>query len=241
MAPSDALDFTGKTVLVTGGSDGIGYGVAVLFRDAGATVHVTGTRSADAYPSDFSGLSFHTLDVQDGAAIEALAAQFPALDVLANCIGSVLWKKGEFERAGFEKILTINLTGAMHLSTAFLPQLEASGGSIIHLDSVSSFRPALNNPAYSASKAGLMHLSKTLAMKWGKKGVRVNSVAPGMVPTKLTQNQSDPATEEAFKKRNPIPRFGTPADIAGAVLFLASPLASYITGQQVVVDGGLSI
>ena len=119
--------------------------------------------------------------------------------------------------------------------------LTASGGSIVHVDSVASLSPAVNNPAYSASKAGLVQLTKALAKKWGADGIRVNTIAPGMVPTKMTKNQSSPEQIEAFSKINPIGRYGTPDDMAGAALFLASPLASYVTGQQLVVDGGLSI
>ena len=241
MSLVNALDFAGKKVLVCGASDGIGYGVAKAFLEAGADVSITGTRTADAYDNDFSGMQFHTLDIQDPAMITELATKFDSLDVLVNCIGSVLWKKAEFEREGFEKILSINLTGAMQLCTEFYDLLEASGGNIVNLDSVVSIRPAFNNPAYSASKAGLVQLTKALAMKWGRNGIRVNSVAPGMVPTKLTANQSSPEQEEQFNKSNPLGRFGTPRDIAGGVLFLASPMAAYVTGQQLVIDGGLSL
>ena len=121
------------------------------------------------------------------------------------------------------------------------PKLRTYSIHIPNIDSVVSIRPALNNPAYTASKAGLVQLTKGLAMKWGRKGIRVNGIAPGMVPTKLTANQAGETQEAAFKKRNPIPRFGTPQDIAGGALFLASPLASYITGQQLIIDGGLTL
>lgn len=139
----------------------------------------TGTRSEGDYDNDFSGMQFHSLNIQDEAAISALAAKFDRLDVLVNCIGSVLWKKAEFEREGFERILTIKLTGAMQLCTEFFPLLEASKGNIVNLDSVVSIRPAPANPAYSASKAGLVQLTKALAQKWGRNGIRVNSLAPG--------------------------------------------------------------
>ena len=161
-----ALDFTDKHILVCGGSDGIGYGVATAFYEAGATVSITGTRSADSYDNDFSHFTYYQLDVQDEAAITQLASQFEALDVLANCVGAVLWKKAEFERSGFEKILSINLSGAMQLCTEFYPLLAKSQGSIINIDSVASINPAVNNPAYSASKAGLVQLKK----RWQKNG-----------------------------------------------------------------------
>jgi len=129
----------------------------------------------------------------------------------------------------------------MQLCTEFHPLLAESHGSIINIDSVASINAAVNNPAYSASKAGLVQLTKALAKKWGHSGVRVNTVAPGMVPTKMTANQSGPEQEAQFSTMNPIPRFGKPQDIAGGVLFFASPLAAYVTGQQLVVDGGLTL
>lgn len=241
MTAAEQLDFSGKRVLVCGGSDGIGYGVAQMFSRAGAQVAITGTRDASEYDRDFSDWAYHRLDLSQGESVEALASEFDRLDVLVNCVGSVLYQQGEFERSGFEKIMTINLSGAMHLYTVMLPLLKASRGCIVSLDSVASIRPAWNNPAYSASKAGLVQLTKSLAKKWGKKGVRVNTVAPGLVPTKLTANQVTPEQEEAFAATCPVGRFGRAEDIAGAVLFLASPLASYITGEQIVVDGGASL
>jgi len=122
----------------------------------------------------------------------------------------LLYKKQEFERAGFEKIVTINLTGIMHLCTAFYPHLEKSKGNIVNLDSVVS--------------------------------IRVNSIAPGLVPTKLTANQTEnPEYAQAVLKQLPISRLGAPEDMAGAALFLASPLASYVTGNQLIVDGGMTL
>ena len=237
----NALNFSGKKILITGASSGIGYGIAKEFVAAGANVHITGTRTAADYDNDFTAMTFHSLNAANGADIEALANTIQELDVLINCVGTVLYKKAEFERAGFEKILNINLTGVMHLCTAFYPHLERSGGNIINLDSVVAIRPAINNPAYTASKAGLKQLTKGLAMKWGRKGIRVNGIAPGMVPTKLTANQAGAEQEAAFKKRNPVQRFGTPQDMAGGALFLASPLAAYVTGQHLVIDGGMTL
>lgn len=240
MSLINLINFKNKKVLVSGASDGIGYGIAKAFLQEGAEVHVTGTRTPEDYNNDFTGMTFHTLNVMDEAAITELSNQFDSLDVLVNCVGTVLYKKQEFERAGFEKILAINLTGVMHLCTSFFPHLEKAGGNIINLDSVVSVRAALNNPAYSASKAGLLQLTKALAMKWGRKGIRVNSIAPGIIPTKLTSNQTEnPDIAAGFAKKNPIPRFGAPEDIAGGALYLASPLASYVTGNQLIIDGGL--
>ena len=111
----------------------------------------------------------------------------------------------------------------------------------MNVDTVFTLSAVINNPVDSESKAGLVQLTKGLAKKWGRTGVRVNTVAPGMVPTKMTVNQSGEENEERFNQTNPIPRFGRPEDIAGGILFLASPLAAYVTGQQIVVDGGLTL
>ena len=237
----NVLNFSRKKILITGASSGIGYGIAKAFVAAGANVHITGTRTEADYDNDFTAMTFHSLNAAHGEEVEALAKTIQELDVLINCVGTVLYKKQEFERAGFEKILNINLTGVMHLCTAFYPHLERSGGNIINLDSVVAIRPAINNPAYTASKAGLKQLTKGLAMKWGRKGIRVNAIAPGMVPTKLTANQAGAEQEAAFKKISPIQRFGTPQDMAGGALFLASPLAAYVTGHHLVIDGGVTL
>lgn len=159
-----ALDFGGKSVLVTGGSDGIGYGIARAFAALGATVTVTGTREASSYGQDFSGLDFHRLDVSDPAAVKALAAEFDSLDVLANCVGIVLYKGQEFSREHFARVLDVNLTGVMDLCTSLQPALAKTQGCIINLDSVVTEQVARNNPAYSASKIGLKHLNKALAL-----------------------------------------------------------------------------
>lgn len=237
----DAFNFSGKSVLVCGASDGIGYGIARAFVEAGAIVTATGTRHKGDYDHDFSGMRYACLNIEQQASIDSLAAQFETLDVLVNCVGTVFYKKAEFERESFERVIAINLTGAMSLSTAFLPLLESTKGNIVHLDSCAAIKPALNNPAYTASKAGLKMLAKGLAQKWGPKGVRVNTVAPGFVPTKLTASQTGPEMQATFAKSNPIGRFGTPDDIAAGVLYLASPLASYVTGHQLVIDGGLTL
>ncbi len=239
---NQAFDFSDKTVVITGGSDGLGYGMAQAFQGAGASVHVTGTKPADQYDRDYSQLSFHQLDVMHTEQIAAFAESFKEVDVLVNSVGAVLYKKQEFSRAGFEKILTINLVGIMDLCTSFLPAIMATQGSIINIDSAASIRPSSGVPAYSASKAGLKHLTKALAQRWGRKGVRVNGISPGLIPTKMTANQtSSSEQEEQFARMCPLGRFGKIDEVAGSALFLASPLASYITGHSMVIDGGISI
>lgn len=235
------LDFTGKAVVVTGGSDGIGYGIARLFERAGADVVVTGTRDAASYEQDFTGLRFIQLNVTDHDSVTALTEQVETLDVLVNAVGTVLYGSKEFEREGFDFVMDVNLNGVMDVCNSFKDKLAVNKGCIINLDSIVAYNVARNNPSYSASKAGLKHLNKVLAWKWGKLGIRVNGIGPGAVPTKLTAQQMTPEAETEFGKSVPAGRYGTPEDIGGGVMFLASPLAAYVTGISFPVDGGLSL
>lgn len=241
MVFKNALDFSGKNVLVTGASDGIGYGIANAFHQAGADVIITGTRQAGGYDNDFSNFRFIQLNVTDPASVESLEGAIDTLDVLVNSVGTVLYKSKEFEREGFEYVVNVNLSGIMHVCNVFKDKLAARQGNIVNLDSVVAYRVARNNPAYSASKIALKHLNEVLAWKWGKLGIRVNGIGPGFVPTKLTNNQMTPDAQKTFVAKTPAGRYGTPEDMAGPVLFLASPLASYVTGVSFPVDGGLTL
>jgi 3-oxoacyl-[acyl-carrier protein] reductase len=237
------LDFTGKTVLVVGGTSGIGNGVAQAFRSNGADVHVWGTRASAAdydaaEGSDLTGLHYTHLDVRDFDAIEAYQPSFDKLDVLVTCQGAVAYHRKEFELSTFRDIVDLNLNSVMACAIRFEKMLEAAGGNIVILGSIAGFHSTLGNPAYAASKTGVVGLVRTLGEAWAKK-IRVNSVAPGFVPTKLTAATS--ATPERLQKaidKIPVGRAGAPADIAGIVLFLASDLAGFIVGQTIVVDGG---
>ncbi len=237
----NVLNFSGKTVLVTGASDGIGYGIAKAFHQAGADVVVTGTKEAGAYDNDFSNFRFIQLNVADPASVESLGKAVDGVDVLVNAVGTVLYKSKEFEREGFDHVMNVNHNGIMHVCQVFKEKLAARKGCIVNLDSVVSYLVARNNPAYSASKIALKHLNKVLAWKWGKLGIRVNGISPGAVPTKLTRNHLTSEAEELFGAAVPGGRYGTPEDMAGPVLFLASPLAQYVTGVSFPVDGGLTI
>ncbi|ABD26946.1 short-chain dehydrogenase/reductase SDR [Novosphingobium aromaticivorans DSM 12444] len=243
----DDTDFTGRRVLVVGGSSGIGNGIAQAFRDRGAEVHVWGTRAnAAGYDpaegSDLAGLGYTCVDVGSPDAIEAAPAPFPALDVLVLCQGTVVYKRGEFEREGWDKVMAVNLDSLMHCSRKFRPQLAETGGSIIIVSSISGLKANIGNPAYAASKAGAISLTKSLGQAFAADGIRVNGLAPGLVDTKLTKvTTAHPQRLEGAIANIPQRRMGTPADMAGAAIFLASPLASYVTGHTLVVDGGLSL
>ncbi len=243
----DPLDFGGRTVLVAGGSSGIGNGIAQGFRARGATVHVLGTRpAASDYDkgegSDLTGLAYHPLDVADHDALQAWVPPFGRLDVLVLCQGTVRYNREEFARPGWDAVMDVNLNSVMHTATRLKPLLAEACGSVIIVSSVAGFRAAMGNPAYSASKHGAVGLTKSLGQAWARDGIRVNGLAPGLVDTKLTRVTT--GNEERLKGAlGAIPqrRLGTPADMAGVALFLASPLASYVTGQTIIADGGLSL
>lgn len=244
---ASALDFSGKTVLVVGGSSGIGNGIAQAFRSLGAQVHVWGTRAsaadyADEEGSDLSGLHYNRVDVADQAAIDAQVPAFDRLDVLVLAQGIVAYKRAEFEMAGFDRVVRVNLDSLMGCALKFHPMLRAAGGALITVSSTAGFRSTRGNPAYAASKAGAVGLTRTLGEAWAGEGIRVNGIAPGLVDTKLTKVTTDiPARRDAMLARIPAGRLGLPQDMAGAALFLASPLSAYVTGQTLIVDGGLTL
>ncbi len=239
------LDFAGRQVLVIGGSSGIGNGIAQAFRAKGAQVAVCGTRpSPTDYSreegSDLAGLAYAQLDVSDAQAIESFRPSFARLDVLVLAQGAVLYRRGEFEMAGFRKVVEVNLMSLMACATRFHAMLRESRGSLIIVSSTAAYHSTMGNPAYNASKTGAVGLTRTLGEAWAEDGIRVNGIAPGLVDTKMTKVTTDnPKRLEGALARIPLRRLGTPADMAGAALFLASPLSSYIIGQTIVVDGGL--
>ena len=241
------LDFTGKNVLVVGGSSGIGNGIAQGFRTRGAQVHVWGTRAsaadyAGAEGSDLIGLGYSHVDVSDPAAIAAAPDPFPSLDVLVLSQGTVQYGKKEFQVDGWNKVMAINLDSVMHCATRFKPKLAERKGAIVVVGSIAGFTATIGNPAYAASKAGVNNLVRTLAQAWAGEGVRVNGFAPGLVETKLTKATFDhPDRKERALGKVPAGRFGTVEDMAGVALFLASPLSAFVYGQMLVVDGGITL
>ena len=239
------LDFSGKTVLVVGGSSGIGNGIAQAFRRHGAEVHVWGTRpSAADYKADdgcdLTGLRYSQVDVSDFAAIAANQPAFTSLDVLVLAQGAVLYKRAEFEMDGFQKVMDVNLNSLMACAGKFHDMLAASKGALITISSTAAFHSTKGNPAYNASKAGAVGLTRTLGEAWAREGIRVNGIAPGLVATKMTKVTTDnPERLQGAIAGIPMRRLGTPEDMAGVALFLASPLSAYVLGQTIPVDGGL--
>lgn len=239
------LDFSGKTVLVVGGSSGIGNGIAQAFRTRGAAVHVWGTRATAAdyageEGSDLTGLHYANVDASDFEKVASVAPAFSKLDTLILAQGIVLYKRGEYQMDGFQKVMNVNIGSLMACATKFHPMLKETQGSLITVSSTAAYHATIGNPAYNASKAGAVALTRTLAVAWAGDGIRVNGIAPGLVDTKLTRvTTKNPERLAASLQGIPAKRLGTPEDMAGAALFLASPLAAYIYGQTIPVDGGL--
>jgi 3-oxoacyl-[acyl-carrier protein] reductase len=241
------FDFTGKSVLVVGGSSGIGNGIAQGFRSRGAVVHVWGTRAHAANydvldGSNLDGLGYTGVDVAIPGDINAAAEAITSLDVLVLSQGIVVHGGGEYERENWDRVVAVNLGSVMHCCTRFRSMLAASRGAIVIVSSVSGVKAHAGLPAYGASKAGAISLTRSLGLAWAGDGVRVNGIAPGFVETKMTAvATADADRHAAMLARIPAGRAGTPKDMANAAMFLASPLADYIIGQTLTVDGGLTL
>lgn len=187
-----------------------------------------------------TGLNYACMDVSDFDAIDKYNAPFDSLDVLVLSQGTVIYQRGEFEMGGFQKVMDVNLNSLMACALKFHDMLAASRGSLITVSSTAAFHSTRGNPAYNASKTGAVGLTRTLAEAWAKDGIRVNGIAPGLVDTKLTKvTTENPERLAGSLQGIPMRRLGTPEDMAGVALFLASPLAAYVLGQTIPVDGGL--
>jgi len=238
-------DYAGATVLITGGTSGIGLACAEGYRDAGAEVIITGRKATAAdYDTDLSGMAYRQLDVADRNALYTLGASLTKLDILVNNAGGA--QGNEWEADGFDQSLKVNLSSVFHLSTACKDLLSTSaypgGASVIGIASMTSYFGFEWTPGYGPAKAGLVQMMKTLGMSWGRLGIRANAVAAGLTRSNLTaftlDNMQDMVDDTI--KRQGLKRTGLPQDIAAAVLFLTSPAAAWITGQTLPVDGGFS-
>ncbi len=234
--------FEGKHVLVSGGSSGIGLAMAQGFSALGASVTATGSSEAKlAALRDNPGLSkikFACLDVRDRVAVPAFIKALPALDVLINARGTAR-AHIEYDEDTFLEVMDINLNSAMRLAMAGREHLVKSRGVILNISSMLSYLADENVPAYGASKTGILGLTRALAHKLGRDGVRVNAIAPGYHKTAMTQDLwSVPDTAAKIANRSALKRWGSVEDLVGTALFLASPAAAFITAVSLPVDGG---
>lgn len=243
-------DYTGSVVLVTGAGTGIGKGIAHAFLDAGATVVITGRRlevleaALEGYPAERAFAV--RADVSDGSQVRELVAGIVArhgsLDVVvSNAAGYSNGPLTELADDDWASMRATNVDGFFHLAKASLPELARSGGNLVAVSSVSGLRGDWGQAGYNATKAAITNFVMSLALDWGPKGVRLNAVAPAFTITELTSAMADDDdVMAAFTNRIALGRPGQPADIAPAVLFLASEAAGYITGSVLTVDGGTS-
>lgn len=232
--------FNGKTVVVSGGTRGIGLAVAIGFAAAGAEVVATGSSLQTDDEGERvarSNLRLAKLDVRDREGVLAFFGTLPALDVLVNCQG-IARPDAEWEEETFLDVMDVNLNSAMRLSRAAFPLLRKSGGSIVNFASMLSYLADETVPAYTASKTGIVGLTRALAHRYGRDGVRVNAVAPGYHRTDMTKGLwSVPESEHRIAERSALKRWGTTEDLVGPILFLSSPAASFVTGVTLPVDG----
>ncbi len=237
--------YAGKRVLVTGGTSGIGAGIARGFIEAGAKVTVVGVSDAEitAIASDpiLKTANAQLLDVRDIGAVKALVNSLDGLDVVVNCAG-VIRRGDELDPSVFESVVDINLNGTMRVCATARPLLAQSKGAIVNLASMLSFFGGGMVPGYAASKGGIAQLTKSLAIAYASDGIRVNAIAPGWIATPLTSAlQSTPERSQAILGRTPLGRWGQPSDLLGGVLYLCSPAASFVTGAVLVIDGGYAV
>jgi NAD(P)-dependent dehydrogenase (short-subunit alcohol dehydrogenase family) len=238
------FDFTGKTVLVTGGVSGIGGAASVAFRRAGARVIACGLTvdelaHARAHAS-FEGIEIEPLDVTDRAAVDALIGGLPALDYVVNSAGTIR-RDAEHDPDVFDQVLDVNVSGGMRVCAAARPLLKRSRGAIVFIASVMSYFGGPRQPAYSTSKGAVRNLTMSLACAYAADGIRVNAVAPGWVVTNLSRGaREDEARNAAIMARVPFGRWGQPEEIADPILFLCSDAARFMTGTVMTVDGGFS-
>lgn len=251
----DLFDLTGKTAIVTGGSRGIGKEMAEALAESGANLMLCARRKEwlDDTVAEFAGRGFtvdgRTCDVSDPADVETIVSEtvvrFGSVDILINNAG-ISWgaMPEEMPVDQWQKVIDVNLTGCFLMAQAVGKEmLKQNSGSIINIASIAGMTSSANGPFYAgyvASKAGLIGLTRELAASWGRKGIRVNAIAPGFFHSRLADSVID-IYERSIQENNVIPRVGNEGELKGVTVFLASDASSYITGQTIAVDGGMTV
>jgi 2-deoxy-D-gluconate 3-dehydrogenase len=246
----EQFQLTGKNALVTGSSRGLGAAIALAFAEAGANVALHGSKNVpvlilDAVHATGVRSLALTADLRDpelcAGLVEETVASLGSIDILVNNAGMIRRSPAaEFPLDDWNQVLQANLTSVFQLSQAAGRQMLRQGsGKIINIASLLSFQGGINVLSYAAAKGGVAQLTKALANEWAGKGVQVNAIAPGYMATDNTQPlRDDPNRSRQILERIPAGRWGTPEDVAGAAVFLASPASNYINGHILVVDGG---
>ncbi|MBO0904713.1 SDR family NAD(P)-dependent oxidoreductase [Jiella sonneratiae] len=231
----------GFRAVVIGGLGGIGAAIVRLLGELGAHVAATGVGEAEMAACGLVAsktLSLHVLDVTDDAAMRGFAAGFDGVDLLVNCAG-ILRRDAEFDLDVFRKVIDVNLTGTFSACLAFRAALAKKHGSIVNIASMNAYSGLPRIPAYCASKAGVVMLTKSLALAWANDPIRVNAVAPGFIETQINaEGRKELAHYQRIAGRTALGRWGQPEEIAGTVAFLAMPASAYVTGTVFAVDGG---
>ncbi|MDE2618915.1 MAG: SDR family oxidoreductase [Sphingomonadales bacterium] len=242
MTARSAIDLTGQVAIVTGGTRGLGRQMAETLARAGARVTVCGRNTPEDLPA---GVTFRAADIRDAdqarELVDAVVAEHGRLDILVNNAGGS--PQAEAATASprfFDAIIRLNLHSAMFMSQAAFAHMRGAGaGSIVNIASVSGIRPSPLTAAYGAAKAGLLSLTQSLAQEWGPEGVRVNAIIVGLMQTEdSAQTYGDAEAQAAVARSLPLQRMGTGFDVAGAVLWLCSDLAGWVSGARINVDGG---
>ncbi len=251
----ELFDLSGKTAIVTGGSRGIGKEMAEALAEAGANLMLCARREEwlTETAEEFRAKGFHVhakvCDVSKAEDVQTVVDEtvnkFGAVDILINNAG-ISWgaMPEDMPLEQWQKVLDVNLTGCFLMAQAVGKEmLRQNSGSIINIASIAGLRSSANGPFYAgyvASKAGLIGLTRELAASWGRKGIRVNAIAPGFFHSRLADKVID-LYERSIQENNVIPRVGAEGELKGITVFLASDASSYITGQTIAVDGGMTV